>query len=89
MHLRVTEPQYFGHPTASIHGKSSPETNGMKPNDIVKYSRPQAGEEDLRFILLYTSPAIDTIPAKATIQRICDERIKPIETVFLDEVCPI
>ncbi len=59
----------------------------MKPDDIVKYSTPQPGEEELRFVLLDISPPIDRIPAKATIQLICDYRIKPIETVFLEEVC--
>jgi hypothetical protein len=59
----------------------------MKPNDIVKYSKPLPREEDLRFILLQINPPLDGLPAKATIQLICDYHIKPIETVFLDEVC--
>ena len=63
------------------------QVNEMKPNDIVKYSKPSRGEEDFRFILLQINPPLDGIPAKATIQLICDYSIKPIETVFLEEVC--
>lgn len=53
---------------------------GMKPNDIVKYSRPQEGEEDLRFGL------IEVNGNRVLIQLICDYTIKPTETVLLTDV---
>ena len=52
----------------------------MKPNDIVKYSHPQAGEEDLRFLLLEVNGD------RVLIQLICDYTIKPTETVLLSDV---
>ena len=54
----------------------------MKRGDIVKYSRPMSAEEaEFRFILL-TEPE----KGRVDIQLICDDRIKPIETVEAVEV---
>ena len=56
----------------------------MKRGDIVKYSKPVSEEEaKFRFILL-------NVPEKGRvdIQLICDQRIKPIETVEASEVEP-
>jgi len=56
--------------------------NGMKANDIIKYSKPVNDEEaKLRFILLR-----DPEKGRADIQLICDYRIKPIETVEVGEI---
>ena len=54
----------------------------MRANDIVKYSKPVDEEEaKLRFVLLR-----DPEKGRADIQLICDYRIKPIETVELEEI---
>ena len=58
-----------------------PSTQVMKRGDIVKYSRPVSPDEAaLRFVLL-------AAPEKhrVDIQLICEERIKPIETVAVAE----
>ena len=49
----------------------------MKRGDIVKYSRPVNEEESaFRFVLLN-----EPEKGRVDIQLICDDRIKPIETV--------
>jgi len=54
----------------------------MKRGDIVKYSRPVNQEEaEFRFILLN-----EPEKGRVDIQLICDERIKPIETVETGEI---
>lgn len=54
----------------------------MKRGDIVKYSRPVSEEEaKFRFILLN-----EPEKGRVDIQIICDERIKPIETVEAEEI---
>jgi hypothetical protein len=54
----------------------------MKRGDVVKYSKPLSeGEAKFRFILL-SGPE----KGRVDIQLICDERIKPIETVEVGEV---
>lgn len=54
----------------------------MKRGDIVKYSRPaDAPEAAFRFVLL-AEPEKDRVD----IQLLCDERIKPIETVAVGEI---
>jgi hypothetical protein len=54
----------------------------MKPGDIVRYSRPVIEEEaKFRFILLN-----EPKKRRVDIQLICDDRIKPIETVEATEV---
>jgi hypothetical protein len=54
----------------------------MKRGDIVKYSRPvSADEAEFRFILLN-----EPEKGRVDIQLICDDRIKPIETVETGEV---
>jgi hypothetical protein len=53
---------------------------GMKVNDVVKYSKPQDGESDLRFVLLHVEKG------KADIQLVCDWAIRPVETVAVDEI---
>jgi hypothetical protein len=56
----------------------------MKRGDIVKYSKP-ASEEEARFrFILLNEPE----KGRVDIQLICDERIKPIETVEAGEVEP-
>jgi len=52
----------------------------MKIGDTVKYSRPAAGEEDLRFALLEANGD------RVAIQLICDWTIKPIEVVSNSEI---
>jgi hypothetical protein len=57
---------------------------GMRANDIVKYSKPVDDEEaKLRFVLLH-----DPEKGRADIQPICDYRIKPVETVGVEEIEP-
>ena len=54
----------------------------MKRGDIVKYSKPlNAGEAEFRFILLN-----EPEKGRVDIQLICEDRIKPIETVEVSEV---
>ena len=54
----------------------------MKQGDIVKYSMPVNQEEaEFRFILLN-----EPEKGRVDIQLICDERIKPIETVETGEI---
>jgi len=56
----------------------------MRRGDIVKYSRPVSTEEaKFRFILLSQLEK-----GRVDIQLICDDRIKPIETVEGGEVEP-
>jgi hypothetical protein len=54
----------------------------MKTNDTVKYSKPQKGEENLRFVLREINGD------RVFIELICDWTIKPIESVPIAEVCP-
>lgn len=60
---------------ASLH------TGSMKTNDIVKYSKPQQGEEDIRFVLREINGD------RVLIELICDWAIKPTEVVAVSEVC--
>ncbi len=53
----------------------------MKINDIVKYSKPQKGEERIRFVLREVNGD------RVLIEMICDWAIKPTETVAISEVC--
>lgn len=54
----------------------------MKRGDIVKYSKPvDEGEASFRFVLL-----AEAKNGRVDIQLICDDRIKPIETVAAGEV---
>jgi hypothetical protein len=54
----------------------------MKRGDIVRYSRPVNREEaKFRFILLN-----EPENGRVDIQLICDDRIKPIETVEAGEI---
>ena len=53
----------------------------MKRGDIVRYSKPVEGEATFRFVLL-AAPEKE----RADIQLICEERIKPIETVAVTEI---
>ena len=56
----------------------------MKAGDIVKYARPvNEAESKFRFVLLS-----DPEKGRADIQLICDDRIKPIETVEVGEIAP-
>lgn len=54
----------------------------MKVNDVVKYSKPQKGEESFRFVLLHVEKG------KADIRLVCDWQIQPIETVAVEEIEP-
>jgi hypothetical protein len=57
----------------------------MKRGDIVKYSKPVSpAEGEFRFILLN-----EPEKGRVDIQLICDERIRPIETVDASEVEPV
>ena len=54
----------------------------MKRGDIVRYSRPADEEESkFRFVLLG-----EPEKGRVDIQLICDDRIKPIETVEVGEI---
>ncbi|HWV98503.1 MAG TPA: hypothetical protein VNZ64_02305 [Candidatus Acidoferrum sp.] len=54
----------------------------MKRGDIVKYSRPVSpAEAEFRFILLN-----EPEKGRVDIQLICNDRIKPIETVETGEI---
>jgi hypothetical protein len=54
----------------------------MKRGDIVKYSKPVSEDEaKFRFILLN-----EPEKGRVDIQLICDDRIKPIETVEAGEI---
>ena len=54
----------------------------MKRGDVVKYSRPVSEEEaKFRFVLLN-----EPEKGRVDIQLICDDRIKPIETVETGEI---
>ena len=54
----------------------------MKRGDIVKYSKPVDEEEaEFRFIVLN-----EPEKGRVDIQLICDDRIKPIETVEAGEI---
>jgi len=53
----------------------------MKANDCVKYSKPQKGEEGLRFILREINGD------RVLVELICDWAIKPVETLPMEEVC--
>jgi hypothetical protein len=54
----------------------------MKRGDIVKYSKPVSSEEaEFRFVLLN-----EPEKGRVDIQLICDDRIKPIETVEAGEI---
>lgn len=55
--------------------------NRMKINDIVKYSKPQKGEEEIRFVLREINDD------RVLIELICDWPIKPTEVVAINEVC--
>lgn len=54
----------------------------MKVGDLVKYKNPRPGEEDIRFVLRELNGD------RVLIEFVCDYRIKPLETVAIDEVCP-
>ena len=58
----------------------------MKVNDVVKYARPQNGEEAFRFRVLEIHRDVE-IP-RVHIQLICDWRIKPVEVVALNDIEP-
>lgn len=54
----------------------------MKAGDIVKYAKPvDESESKFRFVLLS-----DPEKGRADIQLICDDRIRPIETVEVGEI---
>jgi hypothetical protein len=54
----------------------------MKRGDIVKYSKPVNEEEaKFRFVLLH-----EPEKGRVDIQLICDDRIRPIETVEAGEI---
>ena len=61
--------------------QASTHTMRMKVNEIVKYSKPQKGEEDIRFILREINGD------RVLIELICDWAIKPTETVAISQVC--
>jgi hypothetical protein len=54
----------------------------MKRGDIVKYSKPVSEEEaKFRFILLN-----EPEKGRVDIQLVCEDRIKPIETIEVGEI---
>lgn len=61
--------------------RASTHNNRMKVKDIVIYSKPQKGEEDIRFVLLEINGD------RVLIEMVCDWAIKPTEVVAISEVC--
>ena len=61
--------------------QASTHNNDMRINDIVKYCKPQKGEEDIRFVLREINGD------RVLIELICDWTIKPTEVVAISEVC--
>jgi len=61
--------------------RASTHNVGMKTNDIVKYSKPQKGEKDIRFLLREINGD------RVLIEMICEWVIKPTEMVAITEVC--
>jgi hypothetical protein len=53
----------------------------MKPGDRVKYSRPQEGEADLRFVL------VEHNGDRVVIESLAGEAIPGQETVATEEIC--
>jgi hypothetical protein len=53
----------------------------MKINDIVKYLKPQSGEDAIRFLLLEINGD------RVLVELICDWTIKPVETLPITEIC--
>lgn len=58
----------------------------MKLGDIVKYSKPQDGEADFRFILLDDPSDLPADSQRVSIKLICDWPLPPIETVHISEI---
>ena len=54
----------------------------MQLNDLVKYSKPQKGEEDIRFRLREINGD------RVLLELVCDMPIRPLETVAIQEICP-
>lgn len=69
--LNGREDQFF------IEGQAMP----LKVGDIVKYSKPQPGEEPYRFKLREVNGD------RVLIELICRFTIKPLETVEIGEIC--
>jgi hypothetical protein len=53
----------------------------MNVNDIVKYSMPVKGEDDIRFVLREINGD------RVLVELVCDWAIKPVETLPITEVC--
>jgi hypothetical protein len=53
-----------------------------EPGQVVRYSRPEKGEEALRFHVVQDNGD------RVAIRLICDMPIRPIETVAKDEIAP-
>jgi hypothetical protein len=56
----------------------------MKQGDIVRLTNPQPGEENARFTLLENPEQMSD--GRVKIQLICDQFIRPIETVDISEI---
>jgi len=52
----------------------------MQLNDLVKYSKPQKGEEDIRFRLREINGD------RVLLELVCDMPIRPLETVAIQEI---
>jgi len=61
--------------------RASTHNDDMNANDIVKYSNPQQGEADIRFVLREINGD------RVLIELICDWSIRPTEVVAISEVC--
>ena len=53
----------------------------MQLNDLVKYSKPQKGEEDIRFRLREINGD------RVLLELVCDMPIRPLETILIQEIC--
>ena len=54
----------------------------FKIGEVVKYSNPQIGEEDLRFYVNEIHESDGNIPEKLCVELVCDEIIKPTFCYF-------
>jgi hypothetical protein len=55
----------------------------LKPGMIVQYAKPiNESESQFRFVLLHAEQG------KVDIQLVCDDAIKPVETVAVSEITP-
>jgi hypothetical protein len=60
----------------------------FRVGQVVKYSNPQKGEEDLRFYVNEIHEAENSLKEKLHVELICNQEIKPTFCHFSDEYEP-